>query len=54
MVLDHRICVGMYMADATVWAAIVSVLAVFNITKAVDGTGRLVDIEDAYTDGFIR
>lgn len=51
---SNRICVGMYMADATMWAAIACVLPAFDITKKKNETGQDIDIEDEYTDGFIR
>ncbi|KAF7365164.1 Cytochrome p450 [Mycena venus] len=47
----RRICVGRHHADATVWAAMVSVLATFNIAKAKDSTGNEIDIDpNNYTD----
>ncbi|KAF8158971.1 cytochrome P450, partial [Mycena galopus ATCC 62051] len=49
----RRACVGRHAADATVWASIVSVLSTFNIAKAKDETGKEVEIEPAFTDGFI-
>ncbi|KAF7365163.1 Cytochrome p450 [Mycena venus] len=49
----RRICVGRHHADATVWAAMVSVLATFNIAKAKDSTGNEIDIDpNNYTDGL--
>ncbi|KAF7365150.1 O-methylsterigmatocystin oxidoreductase [Mycena venus] len=50
----RRICVGRHHADATVWAAMVSVLATFNITKAKDSTGNEIDIDpNNYSDDLI-
>ncbi|KAJ7855936.1 cytochrome P450 [Mycena olivaceomarginata] len=36
----RRICAGRHAADATVWAAIVSILSTFNIAKAKDAVGK--------------
>jgi len=50
----RRICVGRHFADATVWAAMVSVLSTFNIAKARDSAGNEIDIDsNNYSDGFI-
>ncbi|KAJ7761535.1 cytochrome P450 [Mycena maculata] len=55
----RRICVGntlilgIHAADATVWATIVSVLSMFNIAKAQDAAGTVIDIDPVYSDGFI-
>ncbi|EGN97597.1 hypothetical protein SERLA73DRAFT_75262 [Serpula lacrymans var. lacrymans S7.3] len=48
----RRICVGHHVADATVWAAIASLLAVFKFTKALDGQGKEIDIEPRWTAGI--
>ena len=43
------------MADATVWAAIASMLAVFDITKAKDEFGKEIPVPDYdYVDTFVR
>ncbi|KAJ7224753.1 cytochrome P450 [Mycena rebaudengoi] len=49
----RRVCVGRYAADATVWAAMVSVLATFRIAKAKDLNGNEIDIRPMYSDGAI-
>lgn len=49
-----RICVGRHLASPTVWLAIASVLATFNIAKAKDEAGKEIEIEVKYTDGAIR
>ncbi|KAF7364917.1 O-methylsterigmatocystin oxidoreductase [Mycena venus] len=50
----RRICPGRYSADATVWAAMVSILATFNIAKAKDSAGNEIDIDlDNYSDGLV-
>jgi len=39
----RRICPGKYMAHSTVWVAIASILTVFDITKARDEQGRVIE-----------
>ncbi|EGO03750.1 hypothetical protein SERLA73DRAFT_119400 [Serpula lacrymans var. lacrymans S7.3] len=40
----RRVCIGRHIADATVWAAIVSILAAFSITKAKDEQGNDIEV----------
>ncbi|EGO19060.1 hypothetical protein SERLADRAFT_453964 [Serpula lacrymans var. lacrymans S7.9] len=47
----RRICVGRYMADASLWSAIVSLLAEFRFTKAQDTCGKDIKIEPQWTSG---
>jgi len=49
----RRICPGRHSTDWTVWGAIVSVLWAFNIAKAKDETGKEIELDVAYSDGFI-
>lgn len=49
----RRICVGKYLAEASVWIAMVTMLAVFNINKAMDEDGREIDIAPEFTPGVI-
>ncbi|KAF7374567.1 O-methylsterigmatocystin oxidoreductase [Mycena sanguinolenta] len=50
----RRICVGRHNADATLWAAFVSVLSTFIIAKAKDDTGKEIEIDpDFYSDALI-
>ncbi|KAF7364916.1 O-methylsterigmatocystin oxidoreductase [Mycena venus] len=50
----RRICPGRHSADAAVWAAMVSILATFNIAKAKDSAGNEIDIDlDNYSDGLV-
>ncbi|KAF7346446.1 Cytochrome P450 [Mycena sanguinolenta] len=49
----RRICAGRHAADATLWAATVSLLATFNIGKAKDAAGKEIEIEDVFTDGMV-
>ncbi|KAK7061235.1 cytochrome P450 [Favolaschia claudopus] len=49
----RRICAGRHAADATLWAATVSLLATFNIAKAKDAAGKEIEIEDVFLDGMV-
>ncbi|KAG1821682.1 cytochrome P450 [Suillus subaureus] len=49
----RRICVGKYLAEASVWIAMVSILAVFDVKKAMDEFGGEIDITPQYTPGVI-
>ncbi|KAG2153603.1 cytochrome P450 [Suillus bovinus] len=41
----RRICPGRHLAEASIWSAMVCVLAVFNFYRAKDETGREIEIE---------
>ncbi|KAJ7053961.1 cytochrome P450 [Mycena amicta] len=49
----RRVCAGRYMAEETVWAAIVSILSTFDVAKAKDASGKEVDIPGGFSDGLI-
>ncbi|KIK66003.1 hypothetical protein GYMLUDRAFT_239665 [Collybiopsis luxurians FD-317 M1] len=50
----YRVCSGRYMADNTVWLAIVSVLATLTLGKAKDDEGKEIDISGEFSHGFFR
>ncbi|KAG2042217.1 cytochrome P450 [Suillus americanus] len=50
--LGRRICPGRFVAEPTVWAAIVSILATFRIEKVKGVDGRDVDVEKRFTTGM--
>ncbi|EGO24745.1 hypothetical protein SERLADRAFT_449501 [Serpula lacrymans var. lacrymans S7.9] len=50
----RRICVGRHVADATVWAAIASILAAFNIKKDRDEHGNEIEIDMKFSLEMIR
>ncbi|KAJ3834239.1 cytochrome P450 1 [Lentinula raphanica] len=50
----RRVCAGRYMADNTVWLAIVSVLATLTLGKAKDEKGDVIEIPGEYTTGMFR
>lgn len=47
----RRICAGRYIADASVWSAMVSTLATFNITKCKDEQGNEVPVNPKWVAG---
>ena len=49
----RRICVGRHLADASVWSAIVTILASFNIMPCKDKRGNDVHVEPRWTAGII-
>ncbi|KAF8440478.1 cytochrome P450 [Boletus edulis BED1] len=48
----RRVCVGRALAENSVWAAIVNLLAVFSFEAPLDETGRPVKIEPRFTTGL--
>ena len=50
----RRICPGRHLAMASVWITAASILATFNIEKAVDEAGNIIEPGKAYTPGLIR
>ena len=50
----RRICPGRYFAIEQVWLVIAQVLAVYNIEKAVDDAGKVIEPEWGYTSGLAR
>ncbi|KAJ6477341.1 cytochrome P450 [Mycena vitilis] len=49
----RRICPGRHVADAAIWSNIVSVLSVFNITKAKDVDGNEIEIVPVYSHNLV-
>ncbi|KAG1842006.1 cytochrome P450 [Suillus subalutaceus] len=50
--VGRRICVGRYIADASVWSAMVSILAIFDIKKCKDEQGNNIDVNPKFTAGI--
>ncbi|KAI6039896.1 cytochrome P450 [Pisolithus marmoratus] len=48
----RRYCPGRYVADMSVWATIVSVLATLRIEKAKDHCGNVIDVVPEFTGGL--
>ena len=49
----RRICVGRHFADASVWAVMAKVLAVFKILKALDKNGTEIPVEPRFSSGVV-
>jgi len=49
-----RICPGRHLAEASYWAIASSMIAAFDISKALDGDGKEVDLPLEFTHGFVR
>ncbi|KAJ7723505.1 cytochrome P450 [Mycena maculata] len=49
----RRLCPGRHMATASIWIAVASILATFDISKAVDENGKEVEPSYEYHSGFI-
>ncbi|KII84574.1 hypothetical protein PLICRDRAFT_179390 [Plicaturopsis crispa FD-325 SS-3] len=49
----RRVCPGRYMAMSSLWITVVSVLAVFDVGKAVDEDGSCVEPSGEYTSGIV-
>ncbi|KAH7919512.1 cytochrome P450 [Leucogyrophana mollusca] len=41
----RRICVGRYLAEASIWSAMALILATFDLAKAKDSAGRDIEVE---------
>ena len=54
MSLSHSPTRAWRLAFNTLWIAAASVLAVYNISKAVDRDGAIIEPDAEYTDGVIR
>lgn len=50
--LGRRICPGKYVAEQSIWAAMVSILATLRIGKARDDAGREIDFTPMFTTGM--
>lgn len=50
----ERICVGRHIADASLWATVVSLLAVFDIAKAKDENGNNIEVKEEYSGALIK
>jgi len=47
-----RICPGRYMAENSLFITITSILQVFEISPATDGSGREIPVKSEFTSGF--
>ena len=51
--LYHRNCPGRYLASATIWLIITSVLSLFDIGPKMDEDGNEIPVEADFTDGVV-
>ncbi|KAF8904513.1 cytochrome P450 [Mucidula mucida] len=49
----RRICVGRWAADASLWIAMASILAVFQLGKAKDELGNEIEVTENYSDSIV-
>ncbi|KAJ7453395.1 cytochrome P450 [Mycena latifolia] len=49
----RRVCPGRHLAASSVWIAVVSILATFDINKAVDDMGNIIEPTGEYTSAVI-
>ena len=49
-----RLCAGYHIAFSTFWLTAGSILATFNLSKAVDKDGRVIEPSSEYSTGLIR
>lgn len=50
----RRICPGRHFATDTLWIAIAHMLATFDIEKAVDSAGNVIEPKEEFTPGILR
>ena len=48
------VCPGRYLADASLWIAVVSILAAFEICPALDENGQEEAVNIEFTDAMTR
>ena len=52
---DQRSCPGSHIAFSAVWLTAVTILATFNLSKAVDQEGKVIEPSREYTgNGLLR
>ncbi|KAJ7618769.1 cytochrome P450 [Roridomyces roridus] len=49
----RRLCPGRHLAESSIWIAVVSILAVFNIKKKVDKDGNIIEPSYKYDDRML-
>ncbi|KAJ6529442.1 cytochrome P450 [Mycena vulgaris] len=49
----RRICPGRHMATSSVWLAVASILATFNITKAIGDDGKVIEPSHEYESALV-
>ncbi|KAJ7125759.1 cytochrome P450 [Mycena crocata] len=49
----RRVCPGRHMATSSVWITVASILATFNITKAIGAEGKEIELSYEYVPGMV-
>ncbi|KAI0061726.1 cytochrome P450 [Artomyces pyxidatus] len=49
----RRVCPGRYIAESTLWIAVVSILATLNVGKAIDERGQEIPADVVFSDGLV-
>ncbi|KAJ7495373.1 cytochrome P450 [Mycena latifolia] len=49
----RRVCPGRHLATSSIWITVVSILATFNIQKAVDDTGNIIEPTGEYISALV-
>ena len=52
--MSDRVCPGQYLATASVWLAMATMLATLKISKALDDTGKEITPAPKMTSGLER
>ena len=50
----YRLCPGYHIAFSTFWLTAATILATFNLSKAVDKDGRVIEPSGEYSTGMVR
>ena len=50
----RRICPGSHIGFSTLWLTIATILATFNLSKSVDGDGRVIEPSREYHSGLVQ
>jgi len=50
----RRICPGRFMAMSAMWIALASIIATFDITKAIDENGEVIEPSYEYVSALVR
>lgn len=48
----RRICPGRYVADGSVWASIVTILATLRVVHAKDEKGETIEVKEEFSSGL--
>lgn len=49
----RRVCAGQDLAEAAIWIALVSILSAFDVTKALDEEGNVIEPSGNFTSQWV-